>query len=326
MTAETMEASVSRSRGSDRGGVLADRTFRIVAVASGFSVLVVLALILISTTQAAWPAFAGQGLSFLTSQVWNVPENQFGALAFAFGTILTSVIALVLAVPVSIGIALFVTEVAPFKVRKPIVYTVDLLASIPSVVYGLWGVRVFAPWVDKIYENVAGFFDGWPVLGTIFSGRPVSGVSFMTAGIIVAIMITPIISSLSREVLATVPRSIKEGSFALGSTRWEMIRGVAIPHSRGGITASVMIGLGRAMGETIAVALVIGSSNQITARLFSPGDAMASVIANQFGESTGEYRAALIGLGVVLFAITLVVNLGAKAYISRSERKLGGVT
>lgn len=325
MTAGTIEAAGALGTGHDRGGVFADRSFRLVAVLSGFSVLVILALILISTTQAAWPAFVGQGLGFFTSTTWDVPNGVFGAVSFAYGTLLTSAIALVLSVPISIAIALFVTEVAPLRLRKPAIYSVDLLASIPSVVYGLWGVRVFAPWIDKIYEAVASAVEGIPGLNVLLSGRPVSGVSFMTAGIIVAIMITPIISSLTREVLATVPAAIKDGSYALGSTRWEMIRGVALPYARGGITASVMIGLGRAMGETIAVALVIGSANQVTLRLFSPGDAMAAVIANQFGESTGEYRAALVGLGVVLFAITLIINVLARAWVTRSARRTGAV-
>lgn len=309
---------------ADPRGSLGDRLFRYLTVGAGFSVLVVLALIVISTTAAAWPAFRGQGLSFFTTTRWDVPANVFGALSFAYGTVVTSVLALVFAVPLSVGIAVFTTEILPLRLRMPVIYLVDLLAAVPSVVYGLWGVRVFAPWIDPYYESVAGFFEPVPLLNRVFGGSPVSGVSFFTAGLIVAVMITPIISSLAREVLATVPSSLKEASYGLGSTRWEMIRGVALPYGRGGITAAVMIGLGRAMGETIAVALVIGSSNQVTSKLFSPGDSMAAVIANQFGESTGEYRAALVGLGVTLFVITLAVNLLAKAYIVRSQRRLGG--
>jgi len=307
----------------DRHGIATDRAFRYLSTAAGFSVLALLALVLISTTNAAWPAFSGQGLKFITSTKWDVPNNEFGALAFAYGTIVVSLIALLLAVPVSIGISLYITEVAPRRVRKPVIYTIDLLATIPSVVYGLWGVRVFAPWIDTRYESVAGWFDSIPVLNTVFNGRPVSGVSFMTAGIIVGVMITPIITSLTREVFATVPSSLKEGAYAIGATRWEMIRGAVFPHSRGGITAAVMIGLGRAMGETIAVALVIGSSSVVTARLFNPGDAMASIIANQFGESTGEYRAALVGLGVVLLLITFLLNGMARVWITRGRRKTG---
>lgn len=315
--------SAALFRDHDRRGLFADRAFRTAAMVAGFSILALLALILVSTTNAAWPALKGQGLGFFTSTTWDVPHGQFGMLAFAYGTMVVSLIAIALAVPVSIGISLYITEVAPRRARKPVIYTIDLLATIPSVVYGLWGVQVLAPWIDPHYESIAGWFHSIPVLNTILSGRPVSGVSFMTAGIIVGIMITPIITSLTREVFATVPSSLKQGAYAIGATRWEMIRGAVFPHSRGGITAAVMIGLGRAMGETIAVALVIGSSSVVSARLFNPGDAMAAVIANQFGESTGEYRAALIGLGVVLLIITFLVNGLARGWISRGRRKAG---
>lgn len=308
-----------------RAGVLGDRVFRIVSIGAGFSVLVILALILVSTTQAAWPALRSQGLSYFTSRVWDVPGERFGVLAFAYGAVLSSLLALIVAVPVSVGIALFVNEIVPRRYRQPITYAVDLLAAVPSVVYGLWGVRVLAPWLQPVYQKVASGLSGVPGLNRVFTGQPVSGVSFMTAGLIIAIMITPIISSLAREVLATVPQGLKEASYGLGATRWEMIRGVALPYGRGGITSAVMIGLGRAMGETIAVALVIGSATQITTKLFSPGDTMAAVIANQFGEATGDYRAALIGLGVVLFIITLSINLLARAYVVRSQRRLGGL-
>lgn len=308
-----------------RSGGLGDRLFRIVSVSAGFSVLVILALILVSTTNAAWPALRSQGLDYFTSTVWNVPGERFGVLAFAYGALLSSVLALIVAVPVSVGIALFVNEIVPRRFRQPITYAVDLLAAVPSVVYGLWGVRVLAPSITPLYQRVADGVSGIPVLNRVLAGNPVSGVSFMTAGLIISIMITPIISSLSREVLATVPQGLKEASYGLGATRWEMIRGVALPYGRGGITSAVMIGLGRAMGETIAVALVIGSATQVTTRLFSPGDTMAAVIANQFGEATGDYRAALIGLGVVLFVITLSINLLAKAYVVRSQRRLGGM-
>ena len=188
----------------------------------------------------------------------------------------------------------------------------DLLAAIPSVVYGLWGIVVFAPAVQGFYSGIADATEGIPILGSIF-GPPAQGKSFMTAGIILAIMITPIITSLSREVIATVPSSQREAAYGMGATRWEMIRSSVIPWSRGGIVGAVMLGLGRAMGETIAVALVIGASPQITSHVFSPGDSMAAVIANQFGEASGTYRSALIGLGVVLFIITIVINVSGAA-------------
>jgi phosphate transport system permease protein len=305
-------------------GLLADRAFRSVALLAGFSVLVILGLIAFSTTHEAWPAFSKEGLHFFTSKTWDVPGGRFGALAFIYGTLVVSAIALVFSVPVSIGIALFITEIAPRRLRRSIVYVVDLLAAVPSVVYGLWGARVFARDSTGFYRDVTRTFRSVPILHTLFSGRPVSGVSFMTAGIIVALMITPIITSITREVFETVPKAQKEAAVALGATRWEMIRGAVFPHSRSGIVGAVLIGLGRAMGETIAVALVIGSATSITARLFSPGDTMASAIANQFGEATGTQRASLVGLGVVLFAITIVIGVIARAFVARVDARSAG--
>ena len=305
-------------------GIVADRAFRAVTLIAGFSVLAILGLIAFSTTREAWPVFAKEGLHFFTSKTWDVPGQHFGAFAFIYGTLVVSAIGLLFAVPVSIGIALFVTEVAPRGLRRPIVYVVDLLAAVPSVVYGLWGVLVLAPALTGFYANVARAVRPVPVLRTLLSGRPLSGVSFMTAGIIVAFMITPIITSITREVFATVPTAQKEAAVALGATRWEMIRGAVFPHSRGGVVGAVLIGLGRAMGETIAVALVVGSATAVTGRLFSPGNTMAAGIANQFGEATGTYRAGLIALGVVLFAITIVVGVIARALVARVEQRSAG--
>jgi phosphate transport system permease protein len=305
-------------------GLVADRAFRAVAMLSGFSVLIVLGLIAFSTTHEAWPAFSKEGLHFFTSTKWDVPGRHFGALAFIYGTLLVSAIALVFAVPVSIGIALFITEVAPRRLRRSIVYVIDLLAAVPSVVYGLWGLKVLSNDSPGLYGNIARTFEHIPVLHTLFSGRPLSGVSFMTAGLVVALMITPIITSITREVFVTVPTAQKEAAVALGATRWEMIRGSVFPHSRSGIVGAVLIGLGRAMGETIAVALVIGSATAFTGRLFSPGNTMAAVIANQFGEATDTYRAALIGLGVVLFAITIVIGVISRAFVARVDARSAG--
>jgi phosphate transport system permease protein len=296
--------------------------FSWVCLGAGLLVLIILGLILLSTGKEALPAFREEGLGFLTSKVWNPPAGQFGALAFIYGTLVASAVALVIAVPISIGLALFITELAPKKFRTPVVYLIDLLAAIPSVVYGLWGYLVFGPAIAEIYEDVTRIFDPMPVLGTILSGA--SQKSFMTAGIILAIMITPIVTSITREVFNTVPTDQKEAALGLGATRWEMIRGAVFPYSRTGVVGAVMLGLGRAMGETIAVALVIGSTPAIRAQLFEPGDAMAAVVANQFGEATGTHRAALIGLGVVLFVMTVLVNLGARRITSRADRRLAG--
>jgi phosphate transport system permease protein len=301
---------------------LGDRGFAILALASGLLVLVILVLIAVSTSQQAAPWFSAEGWKIFTNN-WNPATNSFGALAFIYGTIVTAIIAIVMAVPVSIGIALLLTEVVPYRWSRPVVYVIDLLAVVPSVVWGLWGILVFAPWIQHIYAHIANVVTGVPVFGFFF-GTPTSGASFFTAGIILAFMITPIVTSLSREVIATVPAIDKEGAYALGATRWEMIRGAVWPHSQGGVVGAVLLGLGRAMGETIAAALVIGSSATITSRLFAPGYNMPAVIANQFGEASGTFRAALMGLGVLLFVITIIINVIARGVVERSARRKRG--
>jgi phosphate transport system permease protein len=313
--------------GSARGGLatrraLGDRAFQWLALGSGLLVLVILLLIAIITSQQAASWFSAEGLKIFAS-TWNPSAGKFGALPFIYGTAVTSIIALVISVPVSLGIALLLTQVVPGRWARPIVYVVDLLAVVPSVVWGLWGILVFAPWVQHIYASIGSGVNGVPVLGPLF-GAPTSGASFFTAGIILAFMITPIITSLSREVIATVPSIDTQGAYALGATRWEMIRGVVWPHSQGGVVGAVLLGLGRAMGETIAAALVIGSSATITSHLFSTGYDMPAVIANQFGESTGVWRAGLMGLGVLLFAFTIIINVIARGVVERSARRMRG--
>ncbi len=301
---------------------LGDRSFQVIALASGLLVLVILILIAITTTQQASSWFSSEGLKIFTNN-WNPAANQFGALAFIYGTAITGVIALVMAVPVSIGIALLLTEVVPYRWSRPIVYVIDLLAVVPSVVWGLWGILVFAPWIAHIYASIGSGVKGIWVLGPLF-GPPTSGASFFTAGIILAFMITPIVTSLSREVIATVPAIDREGAYALGATRWEMVRGAVWPHSQAGVVGAVLLGLGRAMGETIAAALVIGSSATITSHLFAPGYSLPAVIANQFGEATGVFRAGLFGMGVLLFVITIVINLIARGVVARSAQRKRG--
>ncbi len=276
----------------------ADRAFRWLAIVAAAIVLVVLALIAITMTQRALPVLQKMGPEFFTSRRWSVPEHSYGALPFIFGTLYTAAIAT--AVPVSLGVALFITQVVPPKLKKPMVYLVDLLAVVPSVVFGLWGVLV---------------------LSTHFG----LGRSFLTAGIILAIMITPIITSLAREVIETTPQTDKEAALALGATRWEMIRATVLPHSKGGLVGAVMLGLGRAMGETIAAALVIGSSlGQIALNPFASGNSMPAVIANEWGEADTMHKSALIALAVTLFVITIVVNLVATAIVERSMKRSRG--
>jgi phosphate transport system permease protein len=308
--------------GSGRG-VLVDRGFRALALGSGLLVLVILGGIVVSTTSKAWPVLSHEGLGYFTGRVFNETADDFGILAYLYGTVVISLIAVVLAVPISLGIALFTTEVAPKRLRFWITTVMDLLASVPSVVFGLWGFLVLRPYLNDLFGNVHDAVEPIPVLRSLF-GPSQSGLSFMTAGMIVALMITPIITSLTREVFNTVPRNDKDGALALGATRWEMIRGVVLAHSSGGIVGAVMLGLGRAMGETIAIALVVGANPQIVANLFAPGEAMPSAIVRYLPESSGNFQAALIGLGVVLFVLTVAINMGARSMVLRLDRKLRG--
>jgi len=306
-----------------RGSRRADDGFHLLSRLAGLTVLVVLGLITWSITKEAIPAFRQEGLGFLTSRRWAPNEGAdgiFGAWSFIFGTFFVSLIALVFAVPASVGIALFITELAPPRVRRVMTFVMDLLAAVPSVVFGLWGVSVLAIKAPGFYEAIGSPLSAIPGMGGVFGG-PYNGKSFLTAGFILALMVTPIITSITRDVFETTPRGQKEAALALGATRWEMIRGAVFPHSRAGMIGGVLLGLGRAMGETIAAALVIGAGQTTGVRLFASGDALAARIANEFGEAEGAWRSALIGLGVVLFAMTILVNLAATAIVGRAGRK-----
>ena len=275
----------------------ADRAFGKLAIGAAALVLLILGMIALTMTRRAWPAF---GHDFFSSSRWSPADGVFGALPFIWGTLYTAVIAIAIAVPISLGVALFITQVAPPWLKKPMVYMIDLLAVVPSVVFGLWGVLVLSQHFGL-------------------------GRSFLTAGIILAVMIVPIITSLAREVIETTPPSDKEAALALGATRWEMITASVLPHSKGGLVGAVMLGLGRAMGETIAAALVIGSAiGQITANPFAPGNSMPAVIANEWGEADQAHKAALIALAVTLFVITIVVNLIATSIVQRSMKRSQG--
>jgi len=321
MTSPTSSATTTGGgRLARRGPRRGDDGFRYLTLAAGLLVLAILALISWSTTKEALPAFRQEGFGFLTSSRWAPNEGAFGALAFIYGTFFVSLIALVFAVPASVGIALFITELAPRSARKVTTFVMDLLAAVPSVVFGLWGVSVLSVKAPGFYEAIGSPLSGIPGLGRAFA-EPYNGKSFLSAGFILALMITPIITSIARDVFATTPRGQKEAALALGATRWEMIRGTVLPHSRAGVTGGVLLGLGRAMGETIAAALVIGSGSQVSARLFASGDALAARVANEFGEATDTWRSGLIGLGVVLFALTILVNLAATAVVSRAAKK-----
>jgi phosphate transport system permease protein len=333
VTTQTTERPSTASLTQKGGGRFSDRAFWLVCLVAGLLVLAILALILLTTVREAWPALSYSGTDFFTSSTWapNDPDGdgplgpQFGALAFIYGTLVVSLISVLLAVPVATGIALFLTELAPRRLRNAVVTVIDLLAAVPSVVFGLWGIIVVAPALVKVYQGVHNVFGGVPVVGPLF-GEPVSsGRTLMTAGIIVGIMIVPIITSITREVFATVPESDKHAALALGATRWEMIKGAVFPHSFGGMIGAVMLGLGRAMGETIAVSLTIGAATQIVPNLFASGNALPAVIVQNFGDpGVPPGRSALIACGVVLFAITIVINYGARIIVRRAEIRLKG--
>jgi len=301
----------------------ADAIFKTASMLAGYIVLIVLAAIAVATTIKAWPAISQEGFGYFLNDNWAPSTGNFGSRAIIYGTLVVSAIGIVVAVPLSLGIALFITEIAHRRIRSTITTVMDVLASVPSVVFGLWGFIILRPRLKGFYNGIADAVDGIPVLRSIF-GPSLSGQSFMTAGLIVGIMIVPIITSIMREVFQTVPTNEKNGAHALGATRWEMIRGVVFPHSTGGIVGAVMLGLGRAMGETIAVALVIGASPQITANLFGQGEAMPSVIARNLNESAGTYRAALIGLGVLLFVLTILINVAARVLVRRVNVRTRG--
>ena len=306
----------------------ADRVFRGLTLAGGATILLILALIAYTVSNKSSLIFRTEGLKFFTEQRWAPSASTpiYGALSFIFGTAVTATIAIVLAVPISLGLALFTTQVAPKWLKRPLVALTDMVAVVPSVVFGLWGIIYLAPKLVGFYQNMHNWFGGWPVIGTLF-GKASAGRTFMTAGLILAVMITPIITSIAREVIETTPQTDRDGALALGATRWEMITGAVIPHSAGGMVGGVMLGLGRAMGETIAAALVIGSSPVITANLFSAGDSLPSVIAFQWGEATSdEKRSALIAMGLTLFVLTLVVNFAATAIVGRAMRRMQGTS
>ena len=308
--------SASRLAARPRATRLADTLFRFAAAGCASVVLILLAGMLVRTTWSATPAFRQAGIGFITQNDWYPTAGHFGALSLIFGTLLTSAIALVLAVPVAVLIALYVSEVARPRLGSALGSVIDLLAAVPSVVYGLWGVFVLVPFLTQyVWQPLSRNLAFIPLFSQFSSGR-----DFATAGLILALMITPIISAICREVFRTVPADERESALALGATRWEMMQLAVLPRSRSGVIAAVMLGFGRAVGETIAVAYLIGGfPNKITGHLFQQGTTIAATIALQFNEAASLplFKSALIGLGVVLFVITLLINMAARLIIRR---------
>jgi phosphate transport system permease protein len=293
------------------GAAVGDRIYQGAITFFALCVPLLLALLAFELAVAAWPALSRFGFAFLTSSEWNPVAGVYGAAPAIYGTLVTSILALVLATPLAVGVAIFLSEFAPAWLRQPVAFFVDLLAAIPSVVYGLWGIFVLVPFLR---QYVMPFLADTLRLGAtpLFSG-PAYGPSMLAAGLILAIMVLPYISAVSREVLLAVPRSQREAALALGATRWEMIWGAVLPYARSGIVGGIILGLGRALGETMAVTMVIGNRHEISASLFAPGYTMASQIANQFTEATDDLQlSALMAVGFVLFVITIIVNALAR--------------
>ena len=300
-----------------RGLRLGDTLFRGIALAASAGSAFLLGWIAFKVLDLAWPSIEHFGLSFIWTEAWNPVTEQFGALTFIYGTALTSLIALVIAVPISIGIALFLTEIAPRRLAAPIATLVELLAAIPSVVLGLWGILVFGPWIaqhlEPFLQDHLGFLP-------IFSGSP-SQAGILPAALILTIMIVPITSAICRELFMRVPRDLTDGALALGSTRWESIRGVTLGYAAPGIAAAVLLGLGRALGEAIAVTQVIGGGNSIDVSWFATGDTLASRIASQYQGATSQLQAgSILYLAAILMAISLVTNVAAQLIVRRFEK------
>ncbi len=300
-----------RRRVNMGSSAVGDRIYKVAIALCASTVPLLVVLITVALGIAAWPAISEIGISLVTSSVWDVGARKFGAAPALYGTVISSAVALVIATPLAIGVAVFLSEFAPRWLRQPVAFLVDLLAAIPSVVYGLWGIFVLLP---IMREHVMPFLrDDLHLGATPFFSGPAYGPSMLAAGVILAIMALPYISAVSREVLLAVPRSQREAALALGATRWEMIRDAVLPFARSGIVGGIILGLGRALGETMAVTMVIGNRPDISASLFAPGYTMASLIANEFSEATGDlHLSALMAVGAMLFAITLIVNAIAR--------------
>jgi phosphate transport system permease protein len=312
-----------RVKAARRAGA-GDLRFRAFALGAAVAVTLIFAGVLFSLLAGAMPAFKAFGLSFITTEAWNPTEERFGALASIYGTLVTSVIAMFIAVPVGIGIAIFLTELCPRPLRRPIAIAIELLAGIPSIIYGIWGLFVFAPWFQlHVQQPIIDATSGVPVIGTLLGGAPY-GIGVFTASVILAIMVLPFISAVARDVLQTVPPVLKEAAYGLGCTTWEVMWRVALPFARTGVVGGTMLALGRALGETMAVTFVIGNAHNIEASLFSPGTTISATIANEFTEATGPlYTSSLIAMGLLLFIVTFIVLAAAQLMLRTLEKRAG---
>lgn len=303
---------------------LQDGLFAWLTFGFGILVLAILGGVIISLIEGAWPAMQRFGFGFLTAEVWNPVTDEFGALAPIYGTLVTSLIAMLIGVPVSFGIALFITELSPVWLKRPLGIAIELLAGIPSIIYGIWGFFVFAPWMQQhVQPFLIATLGKVPGIGFLFKGPPY-GIGILTAGIILAIMVLPFVTSITRDVFETVPSMVKESAYGLGATTWEVVWKVVLPYSRVGVMGGVMMGLGRALGETMAVTFVIGNAHRISGSILAPGTTISASIANEFTEAVGDiYTSSLILLGLILFVITFIVLACAKLMLLRMQRMAG---
>ena len=306
-----------------RGLQFSDASFRWLTRASAITVLLILSGIIVSLVHGAWPALRAFGPSFLWQEVWNPVTEKFGAAAPIYGTVVTSIIAMLIAVPVGLLIAVFLTELCPMWLRRPIGIAIELLAGIPSIIYGIWGLFVFAPFLQQHVQPILiDTFGNVPGLATLFAGPPY-GIGMLTAGLILAIMVLPFITSISRDVFEAVPPVLKEAAYGLGCTTWEVSRYVVLPFTRVGVIGGVMLGLGRALGETMAITFVIGNAHNISGSILQPGTTISATIANEFTEAVGDlYTSSLIALGLILFVITFIVLSAARLMLMRLNARV----
>lgn len=318
---DVREADRARALGRFKAG---DTAFRWMTLSAAVAVLLLLGGVILSLVNGAWPIFSEFGFSFITTFGWNPVNDRFGAASPILGTLITSVIALLIAVPVGLGIAIFLTEICPPALRRPIGTAIELLAGIPSIIYGIWGLFVFAPFLQATLQPfLVNTLGNVPVIGVLFAGPPY-GVGLLTAALVLAIMVLPFIASISRDVFETVPPMLKESAYGLGATTWEVVRNVVIPYTRVGVIGGIMLALGRALGETMAVTFVVGNVHRFTGSLIAPGTTISATIANEFAEASGDlYVGALIALGLILFFITFMVLAAARVLLLSLEKRAG---
>ena len=301
-----------------------DTAFRWTATFFGVLVLLLLGAVIVALIQGAWPALHKFGWGFITSEVWNPVTEQFGALAPMYGTLVTSAIAMLIGVPIAFGIALFLTELCPPVLKRPVGTAIELLAGIPSIIYGIWGLFVFAPFLQSTVQPfLIDTLGEVPGIGGLFAGPPY-GIGVLTAGLILSIMVLPFMTAVMRDVFDTVPPLLKESAYGIGCTTWEVMWNVVLPYTRIGVVGGIMLGLGRALGETMAVTFVIGNAHRVTESLLAPGTTISAALANEFTEAVGEiYTSSLIALGLILFVITFFVLAVAKLLLLRLEGRAG---